>query len=116
MKIVEGISGSKIRINDDKTIDFCLIEEALPQQESGEYAFLTKSDIDRCANNEPIFSLVRLYDLEERATFDEDAISKLLEHMVENAIAVCEWQSLCTCFDDIENDMQEVPEFYREYE
>lgn len=27
MKIIEGVKGSKARVNDDKTVDYCLIEK-----------------------------------------------------------------------------------------
>lgn len=73
MKIIEGIKGSKVRINDDKTVDYCLVEKALLQQEYGEYAFFSNVPLEKSDNDDPMYSLVRIGDLIEDAEYDDEA-------------------------------------------
>ena len=185
MKIIEGVKGSKARVNDDKTVDYCLIEKALPQQEYGEYAFLSEVSLEKSNDSDPMYSLVRLVDLIEDAKYDDDATfdsfdknsivineatgqlffsSELLKNkefrekyfdysvevdlksdvldmakdaiknvngedeakkklelstyvinqVADAALSYVEWQHLCTCFDEIEQDMSAYPEYYQE--
>lgn len=65
MKIIKGLNGSKARINDDGTFDYCLIDQALAQQESGEFAFKTTVNVKDAELHDPLLVLGALNLIDE---------------------------------------------------